>query len=121
MKQFAKLRQRFAVSGSLDLTTHDVMVPDRTHCGPGYLIVMIDPGEVHNSRGGSRIFERGGGARLGLQAKRGGGRRGSNFGPNVKRPTSCHKRGGPDPLDPPPLDPLLNSHHTQYCHTLISH
>ena len=30
--------------------------------------------------------------------KRGGG----NFGPNVKKPTSWPKRGGPDPLDPPP-------------------
>ena len=38
--------------------------------------------------------------RLGLQAKKGGG---SNFGPNVKKPTSWPKRGGgPDPLDPPP-------------------
>ena len=29
---------------------------------------------------------------------------GSNFGPNVKKPTSWPKRGGggPDPLDPPP-------------------
>ena len=29
-------------------------------------------------------------------------RGGSNFGPNVKKPTSWPKRGGPDPLDPPP-------------------
>ena len=27
---------------------------------------------------------------------------GSNFGPNVKKPTSWPKRGGPDPLAPPP-------------------
>ena len=45
------------------------------------------------TRGGSRIFEREG-SRLGLPAKRGGGRRGANFGPNVKKPTSWHKRGG---------------------------
>ena len=44
---------------------------------------------------------------LGLQAQKGGG---SNFGPNVKKPTSWPKRGGgPDPMDPPPLDPLLSS------------
>ena len=37
---------------------------------------------------------------------------GSNFGPNVKKPTSWPKRGGPDPLDPPPppLDPPLKGH-----------
>ena len=46
-------------------------------------------------------FLKGGGSRLGLPAKKGGGRRGSNFGPNVKKPTSWHKGGGPDPLDPP--------------------
>ena len=56
-------------------------------------------------RGGSRIFERGGGSILGLQAKKKGGgvQEGSNFGTNVKKPTSWPKRrGGPDPLDPPP-------------------
>ena len=42
------------------------------------------------------------GSILGLQAKKGGG---SNFGPNVKKPTSWPKRGGPDPLDPPPPPP----------------
>ena len=46
-------------------------------------------------------FWKGGGGRLGLQAKKGGGRRGSNFGPIVKKPTSWHKRGVPDPLAPP--------------------
>ena len=61
----------------------------------------------------------GGGSILGLQAKRGGSKRGSNFGPNVKKPTSWPKRGGPDPLDPPPgsatggigskVPPLTNS------------
>ena len=50
---------------------------------------------------------KGGGARLGLQAKKGGGgRRGSNFGPNVKKPTSWHKGGGVRT----PLDPLLGGH-----------
>ena len=34
--------------------------------------------------------------------KRGGSKRGSNFGPNVKKPTSWPKGGGPDPLEPPP-------------------
>ena len=48
------------------------------------------------SRGGSRIFEKGGHE---------GPRRGSNFGPNVKKPTSWTKMDGPDPLDPPPPDP----------------
>ena len=45
-------------------------------------------------RGGSRIFERGGSI-LGLQG--GGGPGGSNFGPNVNKPTSWDKRGA-DPL-----------------------
>ena len=41
------------------------------------------------------------GSILGLQAKKrgGGSKRGSNFGPNVKKPTSWPKRGGPDPLE----------------------
>ena len=43
---------------------------------------------------------------LGLQAKKGG----SNFGPNVKKPTSWPKRGGgPDPLDPPPPGPATDN------------
>ena len=49
-------------------------------------------------QGGSRIFERGRGSILGLQAKRGGG----NFGPNVKKPTSWPKRGGGEPPGHPP-------------------
>ena len=59
-------------------------------------------------------FLKGGGSILGLQAKRGGGKRGSNFGPNVKKPTSWPKRGGgdPGPLDPP-LDPLLQCNKDQ--------
>ena len=32
---------------------------------------------------------------------------GSNFGPNVKKPTSWPKRGGSGPPGPPPLDPPL--------------
>ena len=47
------------------------------------------------NRGGSRIFERGGGVQIRSTSKKGGARRGSNFGPNVKKPTSWHKRGGP--------------------------
>ena len=109
--------------------------------------------ELIHCRGGSRIFERGGGSRRGYRIfhkhppldiarvtssalrkienhphswtftstpvththpgsatgghlrytnKKGGSKRGSNFGPNVKKPTSWPKRGGPDPLDPPP-------------------
>ena len=42
----------------------------------------------------------GGGSILGLQAKK-GGKRGSNFGPNVNKPTSWAKKGGPDPLGRP--------------------
>ena len=38
------------------------------------------------------------GSILGLQAKKGG----SNFGPNVKKPISWPKKGGPDPWTPPP-------------------
>ena len=57
-------------------------------------------------RGGSRIFERGG-VHLRSTSKKGGSKRGSNFGPNVKKPTSWPKRGGPDPRDTPPLDPPL--------------
>ena len=42
------------------------------------------------------------GSMLSLQAKR-GSRRGPNFGPNVKKPTSWVKGGGgPDPLDQRP-------------------
>ena len=53
-------------------------------------------------RGGSRIFEGGGVHLRSTSNKRGGGsKRGSNFGPNVKKPTSWPKGGGPDPLPPP--------------------
>ena len=55
-------------------------------------------------RGGPRIFERGGQIRSTIK-KGGGAKRGSNFGPNVKKPTSWHKREGPDPLTPPPPPP----------------
>ena len=42
-----------------------------------------------------------GGSILGLQAKKGESRRGSNFGPNFKKPTSWVKKvGGPDPWPP---------------------
>ena len=50
---------------------------------------------------GRILFEKGGSI-LGLQSqKKGGSRRGSNFGPNVKKPISWPKKGGLDPLDPP--------------------
>ena len=47
-------------------------------------------------------FLKGGGVQIRSTSKKGGARRGANFGPNVKKPTSWHKRGGPDPLPPPP-------------------
>ena len=54
---------------------------------------------VTYSRGGARIFERGGGVHiLGLQAKKRGSRMGSNFGPNG---TFWTKKGGPAPMPPP--------------------
>ena len=47
------------------------------------------------------IFERGG-VHLRSTSKKRGVQEGGNFGPNVKKPISCPKNGGPDPLDPPP-------------------
>ena len=49
-------------------------------------------------RGGSRIFV----VQIRSTSKKGGARRGSNCGPNVKKPTSWHKRGGSGPPGPPP-------------------
>ena len=101
-------------------------LPNRTYTP--LLDISADVLVFLNSRGGSRIFERGGGGpgadtrfftstpprtlpvwrhpqdpplHLRSTSKKGGG---SNFGPNVKKPTSWPKRGGggPDPLDPPP-------------------
>ena len=53
-------------------------------------------------RGGSRIFQkgRGGGVHLRSTSKKGGSRRGSKFGPNVKKPTQWAKRGGRTPHPP---------------------
>ena len=48
-------------------------------------------------RGGSRIFEKGGGSILGLQAKKRGVEEGVQFW--------AQRGGGPD--DPPPLDPPM--------------
>ena len=63
---------------------------------------------VIHSQGRIQDFWKGGGVQIRSTSKKGGGRRGSNFGPNVKKPTSWHKRGGgADPLDPPPLGPPL--------------
>ena len=51
----------------------------------------------------------GGGVQIRSTSKKRGGRRGSDFGPNVKKPTSWHKRGVRTPWTPPPsLDPLLH-------------
>ena len=52
------------------------------------------------------FFKGGGGYRYTSK----GSRRGSNFRPNVKKPTTWAKKGGPDPLDPPP-PPLLSGLH----------
>ena len=42
-------------------------------------------------------------------SKKGRSRRGSNFGPNVKKPIQWAKKGGPDPLDDPaPPDPPMH-------------
>ena len=82
------------------------------------------------TRGGSRIFEKGGGSRLGLQARKGGGGSdgGPIVGPNVKKPTSWHKRGGSRPSGPPPPGSAHDVHtyirtyvppHTGYIHTSI--
>ena len=50
------------------------------------------------ARGGSRIFERGGGSRLGLQAKRGGGADGGSIlGPMLKSLHRGTKGGGQTP------------------------
>ena len=65
------------------------------NCIPYYYIIR-----------GSRIFERGGSI-IGLQAKKGGSRRGSNFGPNVKKPTSWAKKEGSGLPGPPPPDPSM--------------
>ena len=49
-------------------------------------------------RGGCRIFEGGGVIQLIRSPRKWGG---SSFGPNVKKPMSCTKGGGPDPMIPP--------------------
>ena len=56
-------------------------------------------------RGGSRIFEKGGGhyrSTSKTKGRGGGSRRGYNFRPNVKKPTTWAKKGSPDPPPPPP-------------------
>ena len=74
-----------------------------------YSFTRVNPTCNHNRVSGADpgFFKRGGGSILGLQAKKGGSRRGSNFGPNVKKPTTWAKRGALDPLDPPPPDPPI--------------
>ena len=46
-------------------------------------------------------FLKGGGVQIRSTSKKRGGRRGSYFGPNVKKPIHRGTKGGPDPLDPP--------------------
>ena len=47
------------------------------------------------SSGADPGFVKGGGVQIRSTSKKGGGaRRGANFGPNVKKPTSWHKGGG---------------------------
>ena len=63
---------------------------DYTNCNTCCTFTGADPG-----------FLKGGGI-LGLQAKKGGGfRRGSNFGPNVKKPPTWAKKGGSRTPCPP--------------------
>ena len=56
-------------------------------------------------------FFKGGGVYLRSTSKKGGSRRGSNFGSNVKKPISWPKNGGGEagPLDPPdpPMDVIM--------------
>ena len=52
------------------------------------------------------IFEMG--DLIGLQAKQGGSRKGSNFRPIVKKPTTWAKKGGSGPPGPSPLDPPMH-------------
>ena len=55
-------------------------------------------------------FLKGGGVQIRSTSKKGGARRESNFGPNVKKPTSWHKGGVLTPWTPP-LDPPLGIRH----------
>ena len=54
-----------------------------------------------NIRANFKDFWKGGGVRLRFTSKKGGSRRGSNFGPNVKKPMVKKGGGPPAPLDPP--------------------
>ena len=96
------------------------------YCTALYSTLHYMPTTLHYTilyRGGSRIFERGGGSILGLQAKKGGSRRGYNFRPNVKNPILWPQKGGPGPLDPPPPDPPMlyytTLHYTLLCYTTL--
>ena len=80
--------------------------------GDGIIIIMVEWDNYIRQRGGSRIFERGGVHLRSTSKKRGGGsKRGSNFGPNVKKPTSWPKGGGPDP--PPPGSATASDGHVR--------
>ena len=65
--------------------------------GP-YPVAGADPG----------FLKMGGGVHLRFTRKKGGGsRRGSNFRPNVKKPSTWAKKGGPPPPPDTPLDPAM--------------
>ena len=67
----------------------------------------ICPNFKINTPGADPGFLKRGGVHLrSTSKKKGGAKRGSNFGPNVKKPTS---KGGGGPPGPPPPDPLLHS------------
>ena len=57
---------------------------------------------IHGSTGADAGFLKRGPSEVYKQKR--GFRKGSNFGPNVKRPTPWAKKGGSGPPGPPPLD-----------------
>ena len=118
--------EKFGLHQRLHLTSEEVQhqqeqisefyceIPDCTERFNG-MTQLLSHLHHHIRRGRSRIFERGEGSRLGLPANKGGPRRGSNFGPNVKKPTSWHKRGWVlTPWTPP--DPPLHTSRWLYCY-----
>ena len=69
------------------------------------LVLIVHAKILWGGRSGSRIFERGGGSRLGLQAKKGGPDGGPILGPMLK---SLHRgtKGGGIQTPPPPRSAL---------------
>ena len=93
-------------------------VPVRMYPSPGRNVPLprlVSPRQVSGKTvaGADPGFLKWGGGEGGVQSrstskKGGGARRGSNFGTNVKKPTSWQKGGVRTPwTPPPPLDPLL--------------